>query len=78
MMTDSPYLEIKVQGCWSVRNLAFGSDDKLKGQIMEAREAVVGTGGRRGEDQAEDGVSPISSSLEKPVRSVECGVVITC
>jgi hypothetical protein len=39
MMTDSPHLEIKVQGCWSVRNLAFGSDDKLKGQIMEVRES---------------------------------------
>ena len=37
MMTESPFLEIKVQGCWAVRNLAYEADFRLKGQIMEVR-----------------------------------------
>ena len=37
-MMGSPMVEVRVQGCWSLRNLAYKSNEAFKQQLLEVRE----------------------------------------
>ena len=37
-MMGSPIVEVRVQGCWSLRNLAYKSNEAFKQQLLEVRE----------------------------------------
>ena len=48
-MMGSPIVEVRVQGCWSLRNLAYKSNEAFKQQLLEVQ------GGEGGEMQRGEG-----------------------